>query len=134
MWSSYHQVPRVQCVHPRSYCTSQYDCRPPVLNTDKGGRLLRLFDSEPHGKQSINNSLFYDTLIPIAAHYGSSDPPKLVFMSDFTNCGPYIAVARICTCGERSLAILGKQWELHEEMECANAGNGRSDWSDMYIG
>ena len=75
-------------------------------------RLFRLFDSEPHGKLSINNSLFYDAVIPIAAHYGLYDPPKLKFTSDFTNRGPYNAVAHICTWLQRSLAMLGNLREL----------------------
>ena len=75
-------------------------------------RLFRLFDSEPHGKLSINNSLFHDIVIPIAAQYSPSDPPKLIFTSDFTYRGPYIAVADICTCGQRSLAMLGNLQEL----------------------
>ena len=79
-------------------------------------RLFQHFDSGPHRKPSINNSLFYDIVIRIAAHYGLYDPPKLKFKSDFTCRGPYIAVAQICTCVERSLAMLGNLRELHESL------------------
>ena len=47
----------------------------------------------------------------------------------------YIAVAHFVTCGEEKLGIY---MQLAKMVKCGgtgwDAGNGRSDWSDMYVG
>ncbi len=45
----------------------------------------------------------FDIRIPVAAHYGLFESPKLVFTSDFLHGCRYVAVARNSTCGEKKL-------------------------------
>ena len=58
----------------------------------------------------------YDIMIPVVAHHSPSDPPELLFTSHFLCRCPYIAVARIWTCGGRKLGnawqSAGAAWEL----------------------
>ena len=75
-------------------------------------RLFRLFDSESHGRQSINISSFIDIRILIVAQHGPSEAPKLIHTSI-----PHFAVAtslslRSRRTEKRSLAILGILREL----------------------
>ncbi len=51
----------------------------------------------------------FDIQIPVAAHHRPSEPPRIVFTSDFLYRYRYIAVAQSWTCGEKKL---GKAWHL----------------------
>ncbi len=100
-------------------------------------RFFQLFDSELHGRPSVNIDASFDIQIHIVAHHGRYEAPKLAqtWIPDVavaTSLSPRLDLRR----KKLGIYIETQAWPYEVEWVGTgwDAGSGRSDWSDMYDG
>ena len=76
----------------------------------------------------------FDTEIPIVAYHSLSDPPELLFSSNFLRCCRYIAVAHFYTCGEKMLGMLDILRQLRWSLQTRPYATECGQWTFWLVG